>query len=179
MRDFILVLFGLAILIAAGESTLRGAVGLARRLNMPPAAIGASTMVAGAAAIGSRIGIPDSVLGLTLFAFGTSLPELVAALVAAWRGHTDVAVGNVIGSNIFNILGILGAASLVAPVPFTESLRLVDIWVLLAATCVLFPILITGWRIRRTEGLALFLLYLGYIASVAWRTGQPGVGGAP
>ena len=327
MRDFILVLFGLAILIAAGESTLRGAVGLARRLNMPPAAIGlsvggvgtslpelvvsvqaafdgrpgfavgnaigsniansllilgaaalvepllceprsvrrdgaamvaataicialglsgevaawqgasmlillvsfiswstlqdmkqadrpaalhekeadarqavpigyphsialllagfaglaigASTMVAGAAAIGSRIGIPDSVLGLTLFAFGTSLPELVAALVAAWRGHTDVAVGNVIGSIIFNILGILGAASLVAPVPFTESLRLVDIWVLLAATCVLFPILITGWRIRRTEGLALFLLYLGYIASVAWRTGQPGVGGAP
>lgn len=86
-------------------------------------AAGASLMVDGAGAIAQRAGISDAVLGLTLFAFGTSLPELVAVTIAAWRGHTDVAVGNVIGSNIFNILGILGSASLVTPIPFSTDLQ--------------------------------------------------------
>lgn len=132
--------------------------------------IGADMMVDGAAAIGARAGIPDAVLGLTVFAFGTSLPELVAAMVAAWRGHTDVAVGNVIGSNIFNLMGILGTASLVIPIPFNDALQQIDLWVLLAATLVLFPIIISGWRISRREGALLFCCYIGYIASIAWRT---------
>ncbi len=132
--------------------------------------IGANMMVEGAAAIGARAGIPDAVLGLTIFAFGTSLPELVAAMVAAWRGHTDVAIGNVIGSNIFNLMGILGAASLVMPIPFNEELRHIDLWVLLAATLVLFPVIISGWRISRREGALLLFCYIGYIGSIAWRT---------
>jgi len=132
--------------------------------------IGADMMVDGAAAIGARAGIPDAVLGLTVFAFGTSLPELVAAMVAAWRGHTDVAVGNVIGSNIFNLMGILGAASLVTPIPFNDALQQIDLSVLLAATLVLFPIIISGWRISRREGTLLLCCYIGYIGSIAWRT---------
>ena len=133
---------------------------------------GASIMVDGAASIGHRAGIPDAVLGLTLFAIGTSLPELVAAVVAAVRGHTDVAVGNVVGSNLFNILGILGAASLVAPLPIAPDIRDIDVWVLVGATAVLVPIIITGWRISRREGIILLACYSGYIASVFWRTGQ-------
>ena len=91
-------------------------------------------------------------------------------MVAAGRGHTDVAVGNVIGSNIFNLMGILGVASLVTPIPFNDALQQIDLWVLLAATLVLFPIIITGWRISRREGTLLLCCYIGYIASIAWRT---------
>jgi cation:H+ antiporter len=105
--------------------------------------IGADMMVEGAAAIGARAGIPDAVLG---------------------------AVGNVIGSNIFNLMGILGVASLVTPIPFNDALQQIDLWVLLAATLVLFPIIITGWRISRREGTLLLCCYIGYIASIAWRT---------
>lgn len=134
-------------------------------------AFGASILVDGAAAIGKRAGIPDALIGLTLFAIGTSLPELVATMVAAWRGHTDVAVGNIIGSNIFNILGILGSASLVTPISFPPDLRHIDIWVLLGATAVLMPVVITGWRVSRREGMVLLACYAGYIASIVWRTG--------
>lgn len=132
---------------------------------------GATMMVDGAANIAQRIGISDAVVGLTVFAFGTSLPELAAAMMAASRGHTDVAVGNVIGSNIFNILGILGAASLVAPLPFEPSMRTVDIWILLGASLVLMPIIMTGWRVSRREGAVLLACYTAYMASIVWRTG--------
>lgn len=131
---------------------------------------GAMMLVDGAANLAQQVGISDAVVGLTIFAFGTSLPELAAAMMAAARGHTDVAVGNVIGSNIFNILGILGAASLVAPLPFDPSIRAVDIWVLLGASLVLMPILITGWRVSRREGAVLLACYTAYIASIVWRT---------
>lgn len=134
-------------------------------------AAGAMMMVDGAASLAQQIGISDAVVGLTIFAFGTSLPELVAAMTAAARGHTDVAVGNVIGSNIFNILGILGTASLIAPLPFDASIRAVDIWVLLGASLVLVPILMTGWRVSRREGAVLLACYTAYIASIVWRTG--------
>jgi len=130
---------------------------------------GASLIVDGAASMARKLGISDSVVGLTVIAFGTSLPELAAAMISAARGHTDVAVGNVIGSNIFNILGILGAASLVAPLPFDPSLRDVDVWILLASSLVLIPILMTGWRISRREGGVLLACYAMYIASIIWR----------
>lgn len=132
---------------------------------------GATIMVDSAASIAQWAGISDEVVGLTILAFGTSLPELAAAMMAAARGHTDVAVGNVLGSNIFNILGILGAASLVAPLPFEPSMRTVDIWILLGASLVLMPIIVTGWRISRREGAVLFGCYVAYIASIVWRTG--------
>lgn len=132
---------------------------------------GAAMMVDGAASIAQRIGVSDTVVGLTIFALGTSLPELAAAVMAATRGHTDVAVGNVLGSNIFNILGILGTASLVAPLPFDTSLRTVDIWVLLGANLMLVPIIVTGWRISRREGAVLVMCYIAYIASIVWRSG--------
>ena len=117
---------------------------------------------------------PDAILGLTVVAIGTSLPELAATMIAAWRGHTDVAVANIIGSNIFNILGILGASSLAGHLPFSAEIRHYDIWVLLASTMILFPILITDWRISRREGAILLTCYGAYIASLVWRMFQYG-----
>jgi cation:H+ antiporter len=141
--------------------------------------IGAGLLVDGAAAIGRKAGIPDSILGLTLFAIGTTSPEMFATVIATRRGHTDVAIGNIVGSNVFNILGILGAAALVAPLPFPADVRHFDIWILLASTAVLFPILITDWRISRREGTVLLACYGSYLASLAWRMIRYGGSGTP
>ncbi len=136
--------------------------------------LGASLLVDGASDIAKYLGVPDAILGLTVVAVGTSLPELAATMIAAWRGHTDVAVANIIGSNIFNILGILGASSLAGRLPFSDEIRHYDIWVLLASTMILFPILITDWRISRREGAILLTCYGAYIASLVWRMFQYG-----
>jgi cation:H+ antiporter len=159
-------------IVAVPASLAAGLVSLASGFG--GLVLGASLLVDGAAAIAKHLGVPDSILGLTVVAVGTSLPELAASVVAAWRGHTDVAVGNIIGSNIFNILGILGASSLFGRLPFGADIRHYDIWVLLASTMILFPILITDWRISRREGALLLTCYCAYIASLVWRMIQYG-----
>lgn len=138
---------------------------------------GANLLVDGAIGVARAVGISEPVIGLSLVAIGTSLPELAATAVAAWRRHTDVAVGNVLGSNLFNVLLILGSASLAAPLPFAEEFVRVDLWVMLVAGIVLMPVMVTGWNISRSEGFLLLMLYAAYIASMGagWGRAAPGV----
>lgn len=130
---------------------------------------GAALLVDAAVLIAQAAGVPQSVIGLTVVAFGTSLPELAATAVAAWRRHADIAIASVLGSNIFNILGVLGIGALFRPLGFAEDIAAIDQWVMLAGAFVLIPILVTGWRICRTEGAVLLVLYVGYISSVSMR----------
>ena len=130
---------------------------------------GAILLVEGAEGIARSAGVPDYIIGLTILAIGTSLPELFASVSAALKGHGDLAVANVIGSNMFNVLGILGATSLVTTLPFAPEIQTIDLWVMAGSSVVLIPILITGWRIVRSEGVLLLAGYAGYIASIAYR----------
>ncbi len=130
---------------------------------------GAALLVDAAVSIARDAGVPQSVIGLTVVAFGTSLPELAATAVAAWRRHTDIAIANVLGSNIFNILGVLGVGAIFRPLTFAHDIAAIDQWIMLAAAFILIPILVTGWRICRAEGAVLLALYAGYIASVSMR----------
>ena len=128
--------------------------------------VGAEWLVDGATAAAREIGVPDEVIGLTLVAVGTSLPELATAVVAACRGHPDVCVGNVLGSNIFNLFGIAGVTALFAPLPFSAQIVGFDLWVMLGAALLLLPFMLTGFRISRVEGAVLAALYGAYVAAV-------------
>ena len=126
--------------------------------------VGAGWLVEGATRIAVERGIPEMVIGLTIVAVGTSLPELATTVIAALRGQRDLAVGNAVGSSIFNIGAVLGISSLLAPegVPVAESAIRVDIPIMIAVSVALLPVIYTGFEIRRWEG-ALFLgLYVGY-----------------
>lgn len=122
--------------------------------------IGAQALVWGASDVARSMGIPELVVGLTVVAIGTSLPELVTSIMAALRGQRDLAVGNVVGSNLFNIVGVLGLTALVAPggVPVPSQAIDFDIPVMTAVAVACLPLLFTGNVIRRWEG-ALFLGY--------------------
>jgi cation:H+ antiporter len=112
------------------------------------------------------LGWSERLIGLTIVSVGTGLPEVVASLVSSIRGRSDVAIGNVIGSNLFNILIILGLSALVAPLPVAPALIAGDCWWMLGVTVLLFPILLQGRRISRWEGvvlLAAYGLYLGLL----------------
>jgi cation:H+ antiporter len=136
---------------------------------------GAHLAVVGASGIAGRFGVPDEVIGLSVVAIGTSLPELAAAISAARARHADVCVGNVIGSNIFNLLGIAGAASLAAPLPFSPMMVGFDLWALLAVSLLLFFFMATGRIITRWEGGALLALYILYML---WHFAVPPAGAA-
>ncbi len=122
--------------------------------------VGADWLVDAATEFARALGVSDLVIGLTIVAAGTSLPEVATSVVATVRGQRDIAVGNVVGSNTFNILGCLGVSGLVAPGDLTvaQPLLAFDLWVMLAAAVACLPIFITGRRIARWEG-SLFLLY--------------------
>lgn len=126
-------------------------------------AFGADLLVVGSVDIARGFGVSEAVIGLTLVAIGTSLPELATALVASVRGHCDVAVGNVIGSNIFNILGIMGITSLVGTVPVPESFLNVDLWVMLGASALLIPYCKLRSKIGKFSGVILISLYAIYM----------------
>ncbi len=125
--------------------------------------IGADLLVVGAVDIAMSYGVSEAVIGLTLVALGTSLPELVTALVAAVRGHCDVAVGNVIGSNLFNLLGIMGITTIVGNVPVPDSFLEVDLWVMLASAMLLIPFCTMRSKVGKLAGVAMVGLYVGYI----------------
>lgn len=125
--------------------------------------IGASLLVDGATDIALIFGVSETVIGLTLVAVGTSLPELATTVMAALRGRADVALGNVIGSNMFNLLGIMGIVVFVGPVPVDAAFLQKDLWVMLAATLVLIPFVFLRRDITRGWGAALTALYLGYL----------------
>ncbi|WP_165690820.1 calcium/sodium antiporter [Consotaella salsifontis] len=125
---------------------------------------GARLLVDGAIVLAESLGVSDTVIGLTIVAVGTSLPELVACVIAAWRGHSDVALGNVIGSNIYNTLGILGVTAAIRPVTVPPEVAAFDIWILAAATALLLVFLRTRWRLERWESGVLMVGYCSYIA---------------
>ncbi len=126
-------------------------------------AAGSELLVRGALQIARAAGVSETVIGLTLVAFGTSLPELATAIVAALRGHTEVALGNVVGSNIFNILLILGSLFVVTPVVVSPEILNFDIWVLAGATLIAVPVMLIGKRIGRIEGAIFVALYAAFI----------------
>jgi len=149
--QFALIIAGLAMLVIGGRLFVDGAVALARMLE-----------------------ISEAVIGLTVVAVGTSLPELSASLVAAYRGHSDIAVGNVVGSNLFNILSILGLTGLVKPITFL-GIDGVDFGVMLALSLALFPLLWTGSRLNRLEGVLLLVGYAGYLTWRVLQNGAPAI----
>jgi cation:H+ antiporter len=128
---------------------------------------GSTALVRGAVSVASSLGVSDTIIGLTIVAAGTSAPELVTSIVAAWRGRDDIAVANIIGSNIFNVLGIGGATALIHPLPVPPEITARDDWWMLGASLLLFPLMRTGMRVNRVEGAVLlggFLLYMLLLA---------------
>ncbi len=123
---------------------------------------GAQLLVQGAVTVAERLGVSPMVIGLTIVGVGTSLPELATSFVAAARGEGDIAIGNVVGSNIFNILGILGPAALLQPIPAT-GLSVVDGAVMVGLAVLLVPLMRSGFVVNRWEGALLVALYGGYL----------------
>jgi cation:H+ antiporter len=128
--------------------------------------LGADLLVDSAEEIARMFGVPDTVIGLTLVALGTSLPELATTVMAALRRQADVAIGNVIGSNLFNLLAIIGVASLIAPLDVDPGFLRFDLWVMLAASALLLPFVFFGRDLGRGWGVALFLLSVSYLLVV-------------
>jgi cation:H+ antiporter len=124
---------------------------------------GARVLLNGAVGLAEDFGVSTAVIGLTVVAVGTSLPELAVSLVAALRGRMDIAVGNVLGSNIFNLLAILGVAALVGPVPIHARILAFDQWVMLVATLVVTIFIYTRFRLERWEGALLLAGYATYL----------------
>jgi cation:H+ antiporter len=125
--------------------------------------IGGAVTVFGAEGLARAAGISETVIGLTLVAIGTSLPELVASVIASLRGHPDMAVGNVVGSNIFNLLIVLGTTATIRPVPIPEG-GVADLIVVIILSGLLWITSVSnGQRIVRTEATLLLGLYFGYL----------------
>jgi len=131
---------------------------------------GGDWVVNGAVGLAERLDIDDALIGLTIVAIGTSSPEIVASVVAARKGQTDIAVGNVVGSNIFNLLWILGFTSVIVELPF-EVVNNFDLVMVIAASVLIIAALVTSRRgaILRTHGAIFVLLYAGYLAYVVDR----------
>ncbi|MGP1281467.1 MAG: calcium/sodium antiporter [Parasphingopyxis sp.] len=125
--------------------------------------LGARLLVDAAIELARSLGVSDAVIGLTVVAVGTSLPEMAACVIAALRRHSDVALGNVVGSNIYNVLGILGVTALVHPLEVPPAIVRFDIWVLLGATALLLVFLRAGLTLHRWQGGVFLGLYAAYL----------------
>lgn len=148
-RPLLKVVFGLLLLVGGSKLLIIGCVGIA-----------------------ASLGISELVIGLTIVAAGTSLPEVATSVIAALRGERDIAVGNVVGSNIFNILCVLGLTSIVSPVgvPVDQEVLEFDLPFMIAAAIACWPIFLTGKQIARWEGIVFlfyYLFYLSYVVAVA------------
>jgi cation:H+ antiporter len=141
LRNILMLLFGLVMLV-----------------------VGANLLVFGATEVAEAMGISQLIIGLTIVAVGTSLPELATSVIACYRGERDIAVGNVVGSNIFNILTILGVTATATGVPVSNAAISFDIPVMLAVAVACLPIFYTGNRISRWEGLLFISYYVAYTA---------------
>jgi cation:H+ antiporter len=139
-----LVAVGIVVLLSGGEILVRGAISLARSLGMT-----------------------ERLIGLTVVAAGTGAPEVATSIVAARKGQSEIALGNVIGSNIFNILGILGAAALITPLAIAPAILDSDLWWMLGITFVLLPMMWTRTVVSRVQGGLLMLIYGTYVALLA------------
>lgn len=133
--------------------------------------LGSHWLVTGASQIARAAGISERIIGLTLVAAGTSLPELATSVVAAIRGQREIAVGNIVGSNLFNLLCVLGAAAVILPVPVGPAALRLDVPVMVASAVVCLPFFWTGLRVSRLEGAVLLAGFLGYYG---WLVVGPG-----
>ncbi|MFM7182966.1 MAG: calcium/sodium antiporter [Verrucomicrobiales bacterium] len=136
--DALLILGGLAMLVGGSRLLVDNAVALARGL-----------------------GVSEAVIGLTIIAAGTSMPELATSVVAAIKKEADIAIGNIVGSNIFNVLAIMGISGTFTPFS-APGIASVDLWVMLGLSAALVPLLVTGNRLVRWEGAVLFASFIGY-----------------
>jgi cation:H+ antiporter len=134
-------------------------------LGLVAVVFGARLLVTGAIEIAETLGVSETVIGITMVAIGTSMPELATTVVAAIRRHNDVALGNIIGSNIFNTLGILGAVALVKPLPIPQEVLSVDLWVMGAVTLVFVLAVISLRALGRPLAIGFFAVYACYIFS--------------
>lgn len=147
------------------ESTWKLALGmLAALLGL---VLGAQALVSGAVSLASALGVSERVVGLTVVSVGTSLPELAVSLAAALRKQQEMAVASVVGSNIFNLLMILGAAGVARPVPIDPRIISLDLWVMMAFTVLLFPLVFRRGTLTRRHGACLLAMYAGYLAWLA------------
>ncbi|MFZ2955774.1 MAG: calcium/sodium antiporter [Candidatus Ozemobacteraceae bacterium] len=124
--------------------------------------LGSKLLLVGAVSVAKQFGLSDEIIGLTLVAAGTSLPELATSVMAAWKGESEIAIGNVVGSNIFNILGILGIAGVLLPLQVSPHMLSVDILVMVGFAIALVPIMRSGMKVSRFEGALLLLSFLVY-----------------
>ncbi len=133
--------------------------------------VGSDLLVDGAVAFARRLGIPEVIIALTIISAGTSLPEVATSITAALRGQRDIAVGNVVGSNVFNLLGVLGLSAAVAPAPLelTGATLSFDIPVMVGVAVLVLPIVFTGHRIDRWEGAVLLSYYAAYVGVLILR----------
>ncbi len=151
---------------SAGWSALAVVIGLVFLV------VGSKVLIKAAIGLAQGMGVSEAVIGLTLVAVGTSLPELTISVIAALRRHADVAVGNVLGSNIFNLLGILGVSALLQPLEVRGRIMDFDQWVMLGVAVLLFVFLYTGRRLSRIEGAVLLIGYAAYIGSSFFAVGS-------
>ena len=124
---------------------------------------GAHLLVEGATSLAKTMGISNAIIGLSVVAIGTSLPELAVVVVAAYRKHQDVVLGNVVGSNLFNILGALGVTSIATPIPVANHIADIDVWFMLSVVIALSLIIWKGREISRLNGGVFLALYLVYV----------------
>ncbi|MFC1585314.1 calcium/sodium antiporter [Fibrobacterota bacterium] len=145
----------------AGERPVFLEIGLIA-LGLAALVAGSRFFVKGAVELAQHLGISEAVIGLTIVAAGTSLPELATSIFAAVKGEEDIAVGNIIGSNIFNILAILGITGMFAPLS-SPGIKAVDMAFMAGTAVVLLPFMRTGFRLSRIEGILLLAIYVGYL----------------
>lgn len=131
--------------------------------------MGADLTVTSAVSIAALFGLSETLIGLTVVAVGTSLPELITSVVAAKKGENDIAIGNIIGSNVFNILLVLGVSASINPI-IISSRNYIDLVILIIATVTTMLIMFTGSKISKWEGRLMYLAYFGYIAYLVLRT---------
>lgn len=134
---------------------------------------GSNMLIEGATGIAVAFGISEAVIGVTLVAIGTSLPELAAVIVAAIRNHADVALGNVLGSNVFNVFGMLGLTAVIEPLAINRAFLDLDMWVMLGVSALLLVFLTTGNRLNRAESLVLLAGYAAYVVFLLDPAGLP------
>ncbi len=132
---------------------------------------GSDLLVDGASTLAFQLGVSEAVVGLTVVAIGTSAPELATTVAAARAGEADIAVGNALGSNLFNLLCVLGAASLITPIAFSQRFLLTDGWVALGATAVLIPLCFRDRVLGRRRGMVLVGAWVAYTMVLAFSAG--------
>ena len=142
-------------LLLASAQILGAVVGLS---------LGAHLLVENGAAMARHLGVSEAVIAVSLIAVGTSLPEIAATTIAAARKHMELALGNALGSNIFNVFFVLGSVASIRPLEVSAHFLRLDLWVMLAASLIVFPFLLTGTAIGRSAGCGFLLCYAGFLA---------------